>query len=510
MIGQKFNIASSLRALTLGMAFFQLMKAVLSVIVVMLSASLFGATIERDAWVIGWSLQVIVFKFLFGPVNEVFRAKFAQIRAEKSEQEAINAGFSLLLFFSIISILVVLLISFFSMEMVQLFAPGYSQYTDKLLIAKMIQLIIPTLLLSELIILFVALLNSYQSFYLPEIFGLVSLALNIVLLSAFARFWGIYTLVIANYLSAIILCILLIWYIRKYKLYPKSFSFSFRALLPFIIFGLPLYLSYSAGQVNSWSERVFVTYLGTGNSAALDYARKFIDMAVIVIFAIGNTTMPPILAEIWNREQNSLLYKKEFFLFLRMAILIISPVVLILSLCPQELIRVLLQHGHFAPQWVNPTAATLFWFGLGLFGVVFYVIAGQALLVQKKSYLYAAIGVSAQLLPILINWLFYQKAGLEIFGFSWCVAQYCCGLIMFLCTKSYNILEIKGTFKIAAIILISFFITILAKNFVLVTGNDILILVCLGMIYSICLLGLALLFNIEEVKFLKKRILLKK
>lgn len=502
------GIFQSSRGLTLGMVFFQLLKGCLSIFLVMLSASLFGAGIERDAWVVSWSVQIIIFKLLFGPINETFRAKFIQMKNEQGEEAALHSAASLLFFSIITASLVVFLFSVFNAQIVQIFAPGYSNPEDKMIIGRMFRLLMPTLFLSEMITLFVALINTYKSFYLPEIFSVFSLFINIVLLYFFAGEWGIDTLVIANYLSAGIFVSMLIVHLLRNKIYPKSIRLNITGFLPFLLFSLPLYLTYTAGQINGWSERALVSYLGIGHNAALDYARKFIDMPITMIIAIGSTAMTPILASVWVKEKNSVQFQHEYFTFIRMGLLIISPIVLLFCVCSVPLLELLLLHGKFSSEWIEPTARTLFWFGLGLFGVVFYVISGQSLLVQKKSLLYAVAGVCAQLLPVGINYFFYNRYGLPVFGLSWCIAQYGCGIAMFLMSKAYIRNEVFDFLKLILILFTSLLSAALCFTYLPHLSNLCTILV-VSLFYCVVLFCGLLLIKNRELSALKK-ILLRK
>ena len=188
-------------------------------------------------------------------------------------------------------------------------------------------------------------------------------------------------------------------------------------------------------QRDAWAERFLVSFLSVGGTSSLDYARKFIDMPITIIMSIGATVMTPILATIWAKEGKGLEFARNYFIYLRLAFIVISPIVFLFSICSTDIILLLLNRGNFEAQWLIPTAQTLKWFGIGLYGVVFYVISGQSLLVQGRSIVYASIGVGAQILPIIVNVLLYKKFGLSIFGFSWCIAQIICGFSLLFLLK---------------------------------------------------------------------------
>lgn len=299
MANLKNKLLQSPRGITIGVVLMQLLKGCFSILLVMVTASMFGAGIARDSWVIGWSVQVIIFKLLFGPINEIFRSRFLHLREEKGEREAIQSAFSLLLILLLVSIVVVALFVLFSSSLVSAFAPGYTDPTERLMIERMILVLIPTLILSEFITLFIALLNSYQSFYLPEIFGVGSVLFNIILLFLIGPQFGINTLVFANYCSSLVLLVLLIYYLIKKRIINDSRNFSFRSATPYFLFSIPLYFSFSIGQINAWAERFLVSFLAVGNTSALDYARKFIDMPITIIITMGSTVMVPMLGAIW-------------------------------------------------------------------------------------------------------------------------------------------------------------------------------------------------------------------
>lgn len=436
------------KTITFVMAFLQLVKGLLSLALVMLSASYFGAGIDRDAWVIAWSVQIMVFKLLFGPVNETFRSKFFQIKNEKGLEIALNAGYGLLLFFCAISLIIIAVFTFFPSAMVCLFAPGYKLMADKNTIGQMLQYLMPTLIFSHTITIFVAMLNTFKRFYLPEIIGIFSIVLNILLLYFFASSWGIYTLVVANYASAIILVILLFYNLRKHNYLPLKFQFKASNFLPFVYFSLPLYLFYFFAQINAWTERIFVSYLPVGSNSALDYARKFIDFPNTVIFVVATAVMTPILSMAWHQKGFKNNFYQDFYSFFRASILVISPIILLFCVCPSVLVQMLLAHGKMDVLWIAPISQTLSWFGFGLLGNIFFILSGQVLLVQQKPKTYALLGTLAQVTPIAFNYLFLANSGIQIFAITWCFSQLLFGIIMLHIAKLYNRNSVFGLLKI--------------------------------------------------------------
>lgn len=500
------SLFQSSRGVSLGMAFFQVLKGCLSLYMVTLSASFFGAGVYRDAWVIGWAAQVFMFKLLFGPVNEILRAKFIHLQAEQGEAYAVQSISLLILAFSLVAIAVVGITILFSDPITTFFAPGYVLSADREIIAQMIRLLMPTLFLSELITILTSLLNAYKTYFVPELFSICSLLINIFLLLCLAPSLGIYTLVIANYMSAILLVVVLCYFLFRKGIKLKFKSFRFRMVQPYLLFALPFYISYTAGQFNGWAERALSTILGVGNTSVLDYARKFIDLPLTVIITITMSVMTPVLAAIWANEAHSSNYRKEFIVFIRIGLLIICPVVVLFIVCPQDIVHFFLLRGSFAHEWLMPASRTLFWFGLGLPGATLYTMSGQALIVQKKPALYAGLGVAAQLIPMLLNFLFYKQYGLPFFAVSWSITQYVVALVMFYFTETFERSSIRSYLQLATLMAITIF-SCFTLHWLIASFSDWQIILWIGFSCFVIVVLLLYLLKMEEFTVLKRTIL---
>lgn len=462
-----YQLFRSSRAISLSVALFQIVKGFASIALLMTSASVFGADIQRDAWVLAWSIQIVVSKFLFGPLNETFRAKFTSIRYQDGAINAMKSFLSLVFFVILASMLVVLLFVLFKTDFFFLFAAGYTSLPERQFIEWMMLLMIPNILLSELIALGVGVLNSFKQFFWPEIIGLSSTLLNIILLISFGKYWGIYTLVFVHYLSSFVFLFVLIQKIRRY-LPNQWWSFiSWSRARAYLLFGFPIFFIYAVGQLNVWAEKYLISFLPVGSNTVLDYARRFSDLPITMVISIAIVVMSPLLSRIWNEEQNSLNFQSSFLQYLRLALLLVSPVCLLFVLNGEALVSLLLLRGQFDGVWLSPAVDMLQWMGLGILGVVFYSISGQALLVQGRPMVYAFVGGCAQALPIMFNFLCFEKYGLVWFACTWAVAQLVCGVVMFILVKVKNSKLLFELLRLFILLLCALFVSFLAKKLLL-------------------------------------------
>src|SRR5687768_6347540 len=134
---------------------------------------------------------------------------------------------------------------------------------------------------------------------MPEIAGLISSFLNIILLVVLAPVLGIYSLVFSYYFSLLLLFVLVFLQLKKMKLPWKGTSFSNFSIAdtwPFLLFSMPFFLPYFAGQVNVIGEKSIANLIGAGTVSVIDYSRKFIDIPVNALYSVLATMLLPVLS----------------------------------------------------------------------------------------------------------------------------------------------------------------------------------------------------------------------
>ncbi|WP_431198445.1 lipid II flippase MurJ [Mucilaginibacter sp. P25] len=374
-------------AITIGLGGLKLIKAVLTLVIIILSAKYFGASSDRDAWLVGVSIITVFIQLLFGPINETFITKYIHIREEESEQSVNDATNSLVSTIIILSLIISAGIFCFADSLANLFAPGFTEDQRKVLVL-MIDILIPSLIMLEIVNIWSSILNAYKSYFIPDLFSFVSLTLNIILIIILSPSIGIYSLIVSAYIGSILLLIIL-YRELKYK-FNYSFKFiipNFQQVKPFFLFALPLYVNYLFSQADTIIERNITTTKGTGSVSMLDYARKFTELPTGLMIAVVTTVLTPLLSlyAVKNTAKELMEETQKYF---RFTILLILPISIMLIIAPREIIEVVLVRGKFVEQYVNPTSLLLRWYGLGLFAVIFYVVYTQLLIAQKKVYFF--------------------------------------------------------------------------------------------------------------------------
>lgn len=462
----KKKITNSSISLSLVMGGLKLLKAFLQIAIIILSAQYFGVSILRDSWIISTTISAVFLQAFFGPINETLRAKFIHVREEKGENfaiESVSSLFSFTLFFSIVILILSLI---FNSQLANYFSDQSSN--SEPILGLMIKVVLPSIVLNQIINFWTSLLNSHGSFFLPDIYGLVSSVINLLVLIFLTPYIGIYSLVISMYISLIILIIVL-W--RKLLIInPKLVNlifFKFKLIKPYLQFAFPFYIAYIFGQLAVVIERKLSTELGVGNVSLLDYSRKFIDLPLSILISITATILTPILA-LNIAKDNFNGYSKEVMKYFTAITAVFIPIISIFIVCSYDFTIFFFGKESFSTRDFETISLLISYYSIGILGVIFYTISGQALVSEKRVKFYSGIAIFTQLLPIVINLFFYEEYGLITLSLSWSISHLIFGLIMFF---SLNIKSIQSwSFVLTVLIFtaimvsLSFFIYEVAKS----------------------------------------------
>lgn len=431
MFSFRNKLSGSTRRVTFGLSIIQLFKAFLSFFTVIISSTYFGTTLGRDVWLLSLSISLIIGALIFGPIFEIFRAKFVMIKEIEGEENALNSVGSLLTYIIIISSVIVIISEIFPAILGKTFAPTYTQ-DQHISLNIMIRLIMPMMLFSLLVSIISAVLNVYNVFYVTELMAIFSSLLNVAIIILFAPTYGIYSLVLSGYLSNIILIAVLIYIMNKNSInLHKHLNLNIKPFIVFFKFALPFYFNYLIAQILLAAEKIISTVLGIGSLSVLDYARKFVSIPISVIQSTVNIVLTTTLTKKYIVEG-----EKEFLLelnkFIDLVVFATLPLVAVFVICPTEIVKVFLLRGAFDHKYIEPTANALFWFGFSIISIVFYSSNSQALLAQSKNKISALISGTMGFFVLGINLLFYKKYGIQLLAFSWTFTHLFAGLIMHL------------------------------------------------------------------------------
>ncbi|TBO43314.1 lipid II flippase MurJ [Pedobacter kyonggii] len=468
-----------------------------------LSSKYFGVSLERDVWLLALNAIIILDIAIWAPLNDTFRAKFQFIRAENGEVAAMQQTKSLLLLIHLITFLLVVIIMLFPQLMVKLLAPGYDKIEQTSLMF-MIRVVAPSFLLNQLTKILISILNTYNSFIIPEIIGLVTQFFTLVVILTLAPSIGIISLAISYYAGLILLLIMLLQQLRKRNLdlFSGVLKAKFATALPFFIFSVPFFLPHFSSQINVIVEKSMATSFSAGAISILDYARKFSDIPLEVLSGVLVSLMVPMLTLKFSSKLMDEFFE-EFRKIYQLGFLIVAIIVGMLTGCSNSMVDFLYKKGNITAVSLAEISELSMFYGWAVLSIFLYYIYGLSLLSAGKGKLFATYGTLAQLLMIGMNLYFFKDYNIYIFPFSLASSHFIAAAIMacYFPVKNKQLLLI--TIKYSLLVLVTALMMYFLNLYLIDFQTPLLDIVSNIVILSLILAAAIFIAKLEEYKVIK-------
>jgi putative peptidoglycan lipid II flippase len=421
---------SSSKSSIIGLSALRMIRLVVSLATIALSAKYFGASVERDLWILALASVNFVQSALWGPINETFRAKFIFLREEEGEMTALKRARSLFLFTNLVTIIGFGIFMIFHYPTSQLVAPGNSG-KELAQLDFMLQILGPSLLLTQITFLLSSILNAYGTFYIPEITGFISSLFNILFFIILVPHIGIYSLAVSYYLGLIMLLGMLVYQIHRQQIpfFRKPFTLTLSDVKPYLIFALPFFIPYFFSQLNGVSEKSIATLIGVGSISIVDYARKFIDIPMGVLYSVLNTIMIPVLSQQFTKNDIPG-FRKEFKSTFQLGLMFMGVFVSILLIGSGNIIDFAYNLGKMNTDSLDTISSLSVYYGFSALTIFCFSILGFSLISLQQNKIYALCSTIAHVIIIAINMTMYKKFGVYIFPVSLIIAYTLNSLIL--------------------------------------------------------------------------------
>lgn len=412
-------------------------KSVISVIILALSARYFGIDVEMDAWVLVGTVITAISGVSWGPINEIFRAKFISIKEIKGEEMAMQMSLSLVTFVVLFSIIISSLLILLSPYIVSFFSANFTS-EFKYIFIKLLIIIAPTLLLNEITALSISILNSYDVFYLPEIVSVITGLISLLVIILLANIFGIYTLVISQYVGVFLLFFISLYFLKKKGiiLWSKKIKIKWEYIKPFLIFALPFVFTYFVSQINQIFESRYVNGYGQGYLSSLNYSKQSIAVLQPVLTSILMTMMVPHLTkEFVNR--NFIEFKKKFVQYFDVCIIIAGSIIPILYGASDTICSILFKSKVINIEFQHIITNLFKLYSLSLVGITMYLLLGMTLISVNLSKKYAFIGILMQIIILSLYIILHNHYQIYLFPIVFGVLHITAGLCMVIFIPKY-------------------------------------------------------------------------
>ena len=330
---------------------------------------IYGTGVQSDAYVIASRIPLLFFDFTLGaaivstfiPVFNKYLQHGKDGKARDFANNFISIVFVIAAAFCVIGML-------FHRQLTAVMAPGSSAETKELA-ARLLLVMLPTIILTTLAYSFVGLLQSYGNFGVPAIISLVSNAAIIVYLYCFNSRFGIYGLAFAMLIG---------WSLQVFVQIPSLVKLKFRyrprlnlkdeGIRDVFVLALPILISSWIQPICVLINTIFASFMQEGTVTSLEYAnRLYIIIVGVFAFAITNYVFPALskFSAGSDTTEFSGVMKKS----VQGMTALVAPIMAGMILLSKEITTLTYMRGKFDESSVALTSTALMFYAAGM---IFY------------------------------------------------------------------------------------------------------------------------------------------
>ncbi len=429
-------------------------------------AKYFGTSYLVDAYTVALALLLSLFFFFREIVEPGFLNIFMDIRSKGDESGSWNLFNEGLRLIFLVTFVICLGSFFFPGALTTIFAPGFEGERFHLS-ERLIRIMAPACIFLALSTLTSITLNGLKQFVLPASGELVFKAVIIICMILFFKSFGIIGVALGVVAGSVARL-----GVHMTKLYKKI---SIKRITPgtsykrrIWLLTWPLLLGMGFSQISSLVDNIFASYLQEGAIAALSYAKKIVELPVIIFPYVVSVVIFPYFSQLAIEKQKEKL-KNMLADALRLIIIVFLPVATFFFVYAAPIVEIIFQRGAFNEHSTLLTSKPLMIYSLGM---VFFAI--ETILVifyyanaDTKTPVF--VGMVCVTLNILLTWTFIQWIGYTGIALAFVIQKALKNAVLLYLLKHKISYDIKRGMKILIRIIISsivfFALIIVAKAF---------------------------------------------
>ena len=370
-----------------------LASRVLGLVREMLTAALFGATRQLDAFYVAYTLANLSRQLLAeGALSASFVPVFSRTLESKGKDSAENLAKQALSVLMLGGAFVVTVGIIFAPVLVGIMAPGFAA-EERALAISLTRIMFPFLLFVSVGALAMGVLNSTGSFFVPAVAPAVSNLAYILFIVATMKDLTIWNLSAAVLIGGACHMILQWYWCGRMGLVltpsmPKRKNEELKSMM-YLFF--PYAAGLSLNQVNPVISRMFGSFLTGGSISVLTYADRVLQLPLgLFVIAISQAVLPMLS----RQDPADRAGFRDFIRdALRFDLFVILPVSVGLIALSQEMIHILFFRGAFTEWAWHATGTALAIYALGLPGMASSTVILRAMYARGMPR--GAVGVTA-------------------------------------------------------------------------------------------------------------------
>lgn len=383
----------------------------------LLVAYYFGAGSETDAYFMASSTSELLSKLLMGgSLTSVFIPIFVDRLTRGERADAWRLSLNVLHIMGGVYLLAIVMLGFFAEPFTRLIAPGFDEKTFDLTVS-LLKVLLPSFFFMFLVDLATSILHSLRQFTVPALLRIVAPSVSILSIALLVRHVGIYALAIGTVVGGVIQLSLLARALYKQGLsYRFVFQPSDKQVKNLFYLVYPFAFSVLVTQGAGVVYRILVSDLSIGSLASLKFAEKITQFLIIMFLNSVTMVIYPLLAEKASRKDIKGIHQTVGS-SIRLIFFVTIPLVIGVALLRHPLVAFLYQRGHFSAEDAQMTAAALLFLIIGMTTNGISAVFGYTVLALKQTKVSVAVTICSQAIAIALFMLLVprmQHAGLAL------------------------------------------------------------------------------------------------
>lgn len=373
-----------------------------------LLAYYWGTGIDADAYNAVFAFIMSVFIFFREIVEPGFMNTFLQVRLDESEKASAQVFSTEARCLFPVGLVISLVIFLSAPSVTYLILPGFSGERFVLTAELMRISSFACVFLIASTLTYIT-LNAYKRFSIAAVSDLAFKGSIVVAIFLFSRPLGIRAAVFGLVIGALVRLGVHFVALRKYKLW-QGVSFRYDYFVRIAKLTWPLLIGIFFSQLSSVVDNIFASYLQEGSISALSYAKKVVELPVVILPYALSVVIFPYFSELHIEKDTG-----RLFILLRKALLSIAcvfiPLALVFFLFSDTITEIIFERGAFNAQSTLLTSTPLAVYALGMpaFAIETVLVVFYFSVADTRTPVF--VGIGCVMLNILVTWIAVHYIG---------------------------------------------------------------------------------------------------
>jgi putative peptidoglycan lipid II flippase len=335
------NTAKAISSVTILLFFSKILGFVREVVI----AAYYGATYQTDAYNMAIMIVGLSTAILSTGVATVIIPMYNHKRVQKSKEEADLFANNILWITSVFYIALSIIGIIFAPILVKIFAINFEVETAALTVS-IIRIVLIFSVVVNISNYLMSIAKIFHKFAIVAISGYPLSIFGVLFTVFFARYIGIYALVIGYVLFLLCQAIILILSVRKIFKFEKIINFTNGDLKDVVKLSLPIYISVGIWEINAIVSNMLASGLAEGSISALNYSLRLWDLPTGMITVPVTTVIFPLLSQ-YAAKKDFMNLKILLSKSISILCLTLIPITFISVYYAGDIVRMVFERGMF-------------------------------------------------------------------------------------------------------------------------------------------------------------------